>query len=188
MGTAGMIAKTQIAGATKTAVPVWDNSFMIVGTNITLTYNAVSVPAKSFSLDINNNFEDDDFRLGSFFIGDLTAKAREVSGAFTIRPQDSAFWRQAVYGTSGATTPGGVTTKNQLVITCTTYEDLVGVTGPVAKGSITITIPKVAFEPYGLEASGDDVIENDISWRALRPVAATALCTVVVKNGKLTTS
>jgi hypothetical protein len=188
MGTAGMIAKTQVAGATKTAVPTWDNSFMIVGTNITLTYNAVSVPAKSFSLDINNNFEDDDFRLGSFFIGDLTAKGREVSGSFTIRPQDSAFWRQAVYGTSGATTPGGVTTKNQLVITCTTYEDLVGVTGPVAKGSVTITIPKVAFEPYGLEASGDDVIENDISWRALRPVAATPLCTVVVKNAKLTTS
>lgn len=188
MGTAGLIARQQTAGATKTAVPVWDNSPMIVGTNITLTYNAVSLPAKSFALDVNNNFEDDDFRLGSFLLGDLTAKGREVTGSFTIRPQDSAFWRQAVYGTSGATTVGGLTTKNQLVITATTYEDLVGVTGPVAKGSITITIPKVAFEPYSLEASGDDVIENDISWRALRPVAATPICTVVVKNNKLTTA
>jgi hypothetical protein len=185
MGTAGLIARQQTAGATPTAAPVWDNSPLIVGTNITLTYNSLSLPAKSFAMDINNNFEDDDFRLGSFFLGDLTAKGREVTGSFAIRPQDSAFWRQAVYGTAGATTVGGLTTKNQLVITCTTYEDITGST-PLTKSSITITIPKVALEPYALEPSGDDVIENDISWRALRPLAATPICTVVVKNGKAT--
>jgi len=188
MGTAGIIARKQLAGATPTPAPVWDNSFMIVGTNIVLTYNAISLPAKSFSLDVTNNFEDDDFRLGSFYIGDLTAKSREVSGAFTIRPQDATLWRQAVYGTTALTVPGGITTKNQLIITCTTYEDLVGVTGPVNKGQIVITIPKVALEPYGLEPSGDDVIENDISWRALRPVPGTALCTVVVRNARLLTA
>jgi len=185
MGTSGLIARQQTAGATPTASPLYDNSALIVGTNISLTYNAVTLPAKSFSLDINNNFEDDDFRLGSFFLGDLTAKQREVMGSFTIRPQDSAFWRQAVYGTPAATTVGGLTTKQQLVITCTTYEDIVGGT-PATKGSIAITIPKVALEPYGLEPSGDDVIENDISFRALRPVAGTALCTVVVKSARAT--
>ena len=183
MGTAGIIAKTQVAGATPTAAPSWDNSPMVVGTNISLTYNAVTLPAKSFSLDVNNNFEDDDFRLGSFFIGDLTAKGREVSGSFTMRPQDSSFWRQAVYGQSALTTPGGLTTKQQLVITCTTYEDIAGST-PLTKYSVQITIPKVAFEPFAFEPSGDDVIESDVSWRALRPAAATPLCTVVVKNNK----
>lgn len=185
MGTAGLIARQQTAGATPTATPDWDNSPLIVGTNIQLTYNAVTLPAKSFALDINNNFEDDDFRLGSFYLGDLTAKSREVSGSFTIRPQDSAFWRQAVYGTSALTAPGGLTTKQQLVITCSTYEDIAGST-PLTKSSITITIPKVALEPYGLEPSGDDVIENDISFRALRPDAGTAICQVVVKNGSAT--
>lgn len=185
MGTAGLIARQQTAGATPTASPVWDNSPLIVGTNITMTYNAVTLPAKSFSLDFANNFEDDDFRLGSFFLGDLTAKSREVTGSFTIRPNDSAFWRQAVYGASAATTPGGLTTKQQLVITCTTYEDIGGST-PLVKSSISITIPKVALEPYGLEPSGDDVIESDISFRALRPSAATAIATVVIRNGKAT--
>lgn len=185
MGTAGIIAKMQTAGATPTAVPVWDNSPLTVGTNITLTYNAVTLPAKSFSMDINNNFEDDDYRLGSFYLGDLTAKSREVSGSFTVRPADSAFWRQAVYGAAAATTVGGLTTKQQLIITCTTYEDIISGT-PATKASVTITIPKVALEPYGLEPSGDDVIENDISWRALRPVAATPLCTVVVKSARAT--
>jgi tail tube protein len=180
MGTAGLIARKQTAGETATVAPLWDDSAMIVGTNITITYNAVSLPAKSFSLDVNNNFEDDDFRLGSFFMGDLTAKAREVNGSFSIRPANSNLWRQAVYGTSAAVAPGGLTTKQQLVITCTTYEDIVGGT-PLTKGSIAITIPKVGLEPYPLEPSGDDVIENDISFRALRPAAATPLCTVVVK-------
>lgn len=187
MATAGLIARTQVAGTTKTAAPVWDNSPMTVGTNITITYNGVSVPAKSFAFDITNNFEDDDFRLGSFFLGDLIAKGREITGSLTIRPNDSAFWRQAVYGAPAATVPGGLTTKQQLVITMQTYEDIVsGI--PATKGSITITIPKVAFEPFGLEASGDDVIENDISWRALRPVPGTPIATVVVKSAKATIS
>lgn len=184
MATAGLIARQQTAGATPTAAPVWDNSPLTVGTNITMTYNGVSLPSKSFSLDINNNVEDDDFRLGSFFIGDFTAKSREVTGSFSIRPNDSAFWRQAVYGGPALTTPGGLTTKNALVITCTTYEDIVGGT-PLTKSSIVITIPKVALEPYGLEPSGDDVIENDISFRALRPLTATPICTVVVRNGRV---
>jgi hypothetical protein len=186
MGTAGLIAKTQIAGATKTPTPTWDNSPMIVGTNITITLGGVTLPAKSFSLDINNNFEDDDFRLGSFFLGDLTAKSREVSGSVTIRPADSALWRRAVYGVPGATQAGGLVTKDQLVLTCSTYEDLVGVTGPTAKGSLTVTIPKVALEPYALEPSGDDVIENDISFRGLRPAPATPIMTSVIKNARLT--
>ena len=185
MATAGVIARTGTAGATKTATPTWDNSPMIVGTNISLTLNAVSLPAKSFAIDINNNFEDDDFRLGSFTLGDLTAKSREVSGSFTIRPNDSGLWRRAVFGTSAATTPGGLTTKDQLVITCQTYEDIQGGT-PATKGSITFTIPKVALEGFGLEPSGDDVIEHDISFRALRPVAATPILTAVVKNASAT--
>jgi hypothetical protein len=183
MGTAGLIARIQAAGATETADPDWDNSPLIVGTNIQLTYNGVSLPAKSFSLDINNNFEDDDFRLGSFYLGDLTAKSREINGSFSIRPQDSALWRQAVYGASGLTAPGGLTTKQALVVTMTTYEDIVG-SAPAVKGSIQVTIPNVALEPYGLEPSGDDVIENDVSWRAVRPVAATPICSVVVKYGR----
>lgn len=185
MGTAGVIAKTGVAGATKTATPTWDDSPMIVGTNILLTLGGVTLPAKSFSLDINNNIEDDDFRLGSFTLGDLTAKSREVSGSFTIRPTDSALWRRSVLGGPTATTPSGLVVKDQLVLTCTTYEDIDGGT-PLTKSSVAFTIPKIGLEPFGLEPSGDDVIEHDISFRGLRPVAATPILTTVVKNGSAT--
>ena len=185
MGTAGVIARTGLAGATKTVTPVYDNSPMIVGTNISLTLNAVTLPAKSFSIDINNNFEDDDFRLGSFVLGDLVAKSREISGSFTIRPVDSGLWRRAVLGTAASTAPAGLTTKDQLIITCSTYEDIVaGI--PATKGSITFTVPKTALEPFALEASADDVIENDISWRGVRPAIGTPALTAVVKSAKAT--
>lgn len=185
MATASLVAAQQTAGNTKTPAPVWDNTPMFVGTNVTITYNAVSLPAKNFSLDINNNFEDDDFRLGSFYIGDLTAKRREITASFGIRESSSALWRQATYGLPAATQAGGLTTKNQLVITCQTYEDIVGGT-PATKNQIVITIPKFALTPYTLEASGDDVIESDIEGQALRPVSATPIMTVVTKSARAT--
>jgi hypothetical protein len=187
MGTAGIIGAKQIAGATRTATPVWDDTPMVVGTNITITYNGVTLPAKSFSLDITNNFEDDDFRLGSFYIGDLTPKRREVTASFGIREASSALWRQATYGLAAATAVGGLTTKQQLIITCTTYEAIQGGT-PTTSYSLTITIPKFILSPYSLEASGDDIIESDIEGTAVRPVAGTGLMTAVIKTGKATIS
>lgn len=183
MGTAGLIARLQTAGATPTAVPDWDNSPLIVGTNITVTYNGLTLPAKSFSLDITNNFEDDDFRLGSFYLGDLVAKSREITMGVSIRPSDSALWRQAVYGTAGATAPGGRTTKQPAVVTCTTYEDIAG-SAPLTKSSISFEVPSAIIAPYGLEPSGDDIIENDLEIRALRPDPADPILTATVVNSE----
>lgn len=185
MCTAGIIAAKQIAGATKTAVPVFDQLPMIVGTNCTITYNAVSLPAKSFSLDVNNNIEDDDFRLGSFYLGDLTAKRREVTAGFNIRESSSALWRQATYGVPAATQVGGLTTKNQLVISCLTYENIAGGT-PSTPNTLTITIPKYILNPYAYGPSGDDIIESDISGQAVRPVVGTPIMTVVTKTARAT--
>lgn len=181
MGTAGLIARTGLAGATKTAEPMWDDTPMIVGTNIVLTLGGITLPGKSFSLDVTNNFEDDDFRLGSFELGDLTAKAREVSGSVTIRPEDSALWRRAVLGTAASVSPGGIVTKEPLIITCETYEDI-GVSA--TKSSISFEMPQIALEPFALEPSADDVIENDISWRGLRPAAATPVTEATIVNGE----
>jgi hypothetical protein len=189
MGTVGMIAKTQLAGVT----PITSASFagladaspLVVGTNITVTYNAVTLPAKSMSFDFNNNLEDDDFRLGSLTLGDVTEKRRDVTVGLTIRPQDSGIWRQAVYGTAAATGPGGVTTKQAVVITMSTYEDMPTGT-PATKYSLTLTIPKAIIAPFGLEPSGDDVIEHDIEMRAVRPATATPIITAVVKTEQAT--
>jgi hypothetical protein len=187
MGTAGLIAAKQTAGNVRTPAPVWDTSPSIVGTNVTITYNAISLPARSFSLDINNNFEDDDYRLGSFFIGDLSPKRREITASFSIREKDSVLWRQAVYGVSSATSPGGLATKQQLVITCKTYETISGST-PVTQYGIVFTIPNFVLQPYPFGVSGDDIITDDISGQAVRPDPLVSLMTTVVTNNKATVS
>jgi Phage tail tube protein len=181
MGTVGIIGARSTAGNTKTDDPPEDDSPMTVGTNILVTYNSVTLSAKSFSLDITNNYEDDDFRLGSFFIGDLTPKRREITASFGIRHSSSALWRQATYGTPGATAPGGIPTKQELVIACQSYEDIVGGT-PTTKNSLTLTILKFMLSPFALEASGDDILENDVDGQAIRPSTATPVMTAVVKR------
>lgn len=182
MGTFGVIGAKQVAGATPTATPDWDDTPMIVGTNIGITYNGVALPAKSFSLDINNNFEDDDFRLGSFYLGDLTPKRREVTASFSIRETASALWRQATYGISSATEMGGLTTKQALVITMSTYETIPGGT-PATSYTFSITIPKFILKPFSFDPSGDDIIENDIEGQAVRPIAGTGIMSAQIKNG-----
>ena len=188
MGTVGLIAAKQIAGATKTAVPVYDNLPMIVGTNVAIQYNSLSLPAKNFSLDINNNIEDDDFRLGSFYLGDLTAKRREITASFGIRESSSALWRQATYGTTAATQVGGLTTKLPLTINAQTYEAIVGGTPANTPNSLGITIPKFALSPYSIDPSGDDVIESDVDGQALRPDNTVPIMTVLTKSAKATIS
>jgi hypothetical protein len=185
-GTAGIIAAREVSGVTP-ATPAFDQTPMTVGTNITVQYNSVTLPAKSFSLDINNNIEDDDFRLGSFYLGDLTPKRRELTASFGIRESSSALWRQAVYGVSSATAPGGLTTKAPLVISMSTYENISGSTPPTVY-SLSLTLPNFSLTPYSLAVSGDDVIESDIEGRGLRPIFGTPIITAVVKTGKATIS
>jgi hypothetical protein len=186
MGTCGAIARLQTAGASViNPLGFFDNLPMVVGTNITLSYNAVTVAAKFWSMDINNNFESDDFRLGSFFLGDLTPKRREMEFGIKIREQDSSLWRQATNGLSAATTPGGVVTRAPLVITMSTYETIPGST-PTLSYSLKITVPKAVLAPYAYQPSGDDIIDSDIVIKAVRPDSWRPLAEFVVTTPKAT--
>lgn len=186
MGTVGMIARKQTAGNTPMTAgqlsASTDESAMIVGTNITMTYNGVSLPAKSFSFDINNNFEDDDFRLGSFNIGDLTPKRREATVGVNIRESSNAMWRQASYGNSAILTPGGLITKQGLVITMSTYETIPGITSPLTPFTLTLNFPAAALTPYSLDPSGDDIIESDLTFQIVRNQSYRPLVYAYVVN------
>lgn len=186
MGTAGMIARLQDAQASAVDVSgLYDNTDLIVGTNVTVSFGGSSLPAKSFSVDYNNNFESDDFRLGSFYIGDLTPKRRELTIGVNIREQDKSLWRQATYGSSAATAVGGLITKQDVTITCSTYATIPG-SSPALAYSMSWLMPYCALKPYALSVSGDDIMESDIEFQALRPIPTTPLCYVNVVNGRAT--
>lgn len=188
MGTAGMIARLQDAQASALDVStLFDNTDLIVGTNITVTFGGTSLAAKSFKWDFNNNYQSDDFRLGSFYIGDLTPKRRELTIGVNIREQDKTLWRQATYGSSAATAVGGTITKQNVVITASTYATIPG-SSPALAWSMKTTMPYCALKPYALSVSGDDIMESDIEFQALRPVPTTPLCYVNVTNDRATTA
>lgn len=187
MGTAGLIALSQATtAATASGSQRRDSSPLIVGTNITVEWGGATLPAKSFSLDINNNLEDDDFRLGSLFLGDLTEKRREVTMGVTIRPNDAALWKTAMWGSPVASAPAGLSYKDDVVITVASYEDIPAANAGV-KYSLTFTIPSAIIAPFGYTASGDDVLEHDLEIRAVRPSVATPIITAVVRNSYATT-
>jgi len=186
MATAGIIAlKQELVTPTALGVQRRDSSPLIVGSNICVRWGGVDLPAKSFSLDINNNLEDDDYRLCSASLGDAVEKRREITMGVTIRPNDSALWRTAMWGGPAAVAPLGQSYKDDVEIAITTYEDIPGATAGV-KYSTLITIPMAIIAPFSLDPSGDDVLEHDIEIRAVRPNLASPILTATVKNSYAT--
>lgn len=181
--TIGLIAVKQLLG-----VPVldvadrYDETTITVGTNVIVKYDGTNIKPKSFSIDINNNFEDDDTRLGQFTIEDLTPKRREVTASMTVRIEDKNLMRQALNGSAAAVTPTGITTKKPISVEFLSYENIPGTTPAPVPYGLTLDLPQVIFEPFGYEPSGDDILESDLSMRALRPSLATPVATFVLKN------
>ena len=187
MGSAGFLARTQLAGATKTVAPVVDTTPLTVGTSMSVTIGGVTTYiVRDFSMEFNNNIEDDTFELGDIDLADLTPKRRELTLSFTIRPDGANaidLWRQATYGQTAATGPqSGAAFQTSANVNITSFED-VG-TGVATPYSLDLDIPNANVEPFRLEPSNDDVLEYDISIQALRPVPGTPLVTATVVNAE----
>ena len=186
MATAGLTAlRQETTTATALADRRVDTSPLIVGTNITVAWNGANLPAKSFSFDVNNNIEDDDFRLGSLFLGDISEKRREVTMSVTIRPEDAALWRTGMWGSPAATVPLGQSFKDDVVITVSSFEDIPGATAGV-KYSMIVTVPAAIIAPFSVDPSGDDILEHDIEIRAVRPNPNVPILTAAVRNSHAT--
>lgn len=181
-GTLGVAARTQTAGVTP-STPAFDNTPLVVGSNISINVGGSTVPCESFSFDFNNNLETDHFVLGSLFVDEMTPKRREVTGNITLRPTSNSLFREAVNGSGGGTTPSGQTVLKAVTITCTTYEIITGATSQVY--STAISLPEVVLTPFKPEASGDDTMTHSVDFQAVKNAAAN-ICTITVINGVTT--
>lgn len=181
MGKVGMVAlrQTRVADGSLTSNPSRDNSPLLVGAKTTVSFDGDALPAKSFSLDIENGVEDDDFRLGSMFLGDAAEKRRTGKIGLSIRPEDNAMWRQAMYGSPSANTAGGTITRSDVSIAIESYE-FIGSTSTVY--SLTIDVPVAVIAPFSVNPSGEDAIEHDIEIQFLRPDANDPLYTATFVN------
>jgi hypothetical protein len=187
MGTMSALARTQLAGVTKTAAPVTDLTPLTVGTSMSISIDGITTYiVRNFSMDFKNNVESDVFGLGSIALQDLTPKRRELTVKFTIRPTGASaknLWRQATYGATAATGPqSGAAYQAPVIVHIDSFEKIA--TGPATKYSLDINIPAAIIKPFKLEPSNDDVIEYDVEIQAIRPSNASPLVTFTIVNGK----
>lgn len=161
---------------------LYDNTGMTVGTNVVATMGGVNIKPKSLTWELSNNIDADDFRLGQFFLEDLTPKRRESTLTMRLRHEDRMLLRQANLGAPTATEVGGLTTKSPLSVEIQSYEEIDGATTPTMH-SLTLDFPSAMVSPFALEPSGDDVLENDVEFRTLRPNMAVPLLTAEFING-----
>lgn len=164
---------------------LYDTTTGTVGTSIRILKDGVNLKPKSFSLDINNNFEDDDYRLGQFHLEDLTPKRREVTLSTNLRHEDRSILRQALMGSAAATELSGQTDKSGLVIEIVSYQLIEGASAATPH-KLTLTFPDVMVQPFSIEPSGDDILENDVEWQAVRPDPAVPIMTAELQNGVAT--
>ena len=185
-GSVDLSALTQSSGFTAQTTPAIDSSPMITGSQVVVYWNGVALPAKSMNFEIQNNMEDDDFRLGSFTLGDLTEKRRMFTMGCTVRPTDAALWKEATYGGSALTGPrAGRASYGTLQIVATSFEDIQGVGTPYR---LQVDVPTAAMAPFAIEPSGDDVIEHEVNFTILRDDPVAPIATFQVINDLATVS
>lgn len=180
MGTAGLLALTGESDFTAQTTPDWDESPMMVGSQVSVLWGGAVLPAKSFSFDLNNNIEDDDYRLGSISLADAVEKRREVKFGFTVRPDDIDMWKAATFGDVGETSPiSGPAYQGSVTIQVDSFETIQGANTPYR---LLMECPYAVMAPFKIEPSGDDVIQNDIEITAIRPDALVPILTTTVRN------
>lgn len=180
MGTAGLLALSQISGFTAQPSPVYDLTPMMTGTMVTIDLNGDSFCVKNFAIDINNNIEDNDFCMGSNVLHDAVEKQRELTMSFTYRPDNDDLWTAAMYGDPAATAPlAGPAYQGAFSVLIESFETI----GAVVSGtpySVLIEVPHAAITPFKITPSGDDVIQIDLEVTAIRPTTGTPLATITV--------
>lgn len=188
MGSVSLVGLHQEAGFADQAAPDWDTTPMMVGGQITVEFGGNVLPARSFTFEVNNNIETDDFTLGSLELNSLTDKRREVRMGMSYRPQDSDLWRAAMYGDPNATVPqAGPAYTGSVKITGTSFETIGNVVGGTPY-SFVIEAPYVAITPFKITPSGDDAITNDLELVLLRPDPYVPLFTMTIVNDLATVS
>lgn len=180
MGSAEVIALGAVSGFTAQTGVTYDATPMMVASQVVVSFGGVVLPAKSMNLEINNNIEDDDYRLGSITLADLVEKRREVKLGLTVRPDDITLWKGATFGDTTASSPiSGPAYQGAMQISVSSFENIQGTATPYR---LILDFPTVVMSPFKIEPNGDDVIQNDIELQAIRPDSLVPIMTATVRN------
>jgi len=178
-GSADVIAINETSGKTvQTSSFETSPIFTYQSGSVILDSGEISV--KSFSFEINNNVQDDDFRFGSRSLASLVEKRRELSASLEVVPTDSNIYKKSVYGSTSATTVSGLQTTYAGALFLR-FESAYKVAGTTVPYQMDITIPKAVFKSSPFAISGDEMITETLD---LIPVKESGndIATIVLRN------
>lgn len=178
-GTADIIAINQTSGKTN-QTETFETSPVFTYQSGSVILDSAEISVKSFSFDINNNIQDDDYRFGSRTLASLVERRRELAASLEIVPTDSNTFKKAVYGSASATTVSGLQTTYSGALFLR-FESAYKVPGTTVPYQLDITVPKAVFRTAPFAVSGDDMITETLD---LLPVAVGSAkpATIVLRN------
>lgn len=179
-GTVDIIASNAVAGKTQ-QTPSYETSPIMTFAGGSVVINNAAMSVKSVSLDIANNIADDDFRIGSRTLQSLVEKRREISASVEIVPTDNSIFRQAVYGSSSATTVSGLQTVFGGALFLR-FETAAKIPGSATVGyQLDFNFPKAVFRVSDYSGANDDQITQTLDMLVV-DTSNAAIGTVVLRN------
>jgi len=178
-GSAEIIAINETSGKTNQAES-FETSPMFTYQSGSVVLDSAEISVKSFSFDINNNIQDDDYRFGSRTLASLVEKRRELAASVEIVPTDSNTFKKSVYGSASATTVSGLQTtySGSLFLR---FESAYKVPGTTIPYQLDITIPKAVFKAAPFTVSGDDMIVETLDILPVKQ-SGSGIATIVLRN------
>ena len=137
---------------------------------------------RSVSTDINNNLNEDDYRVGQRTLGTIKERRRDMTVSVELTPEDSTIFRKTYYGSASATTASGAQTVFQgpLFIRMQTPQLIPGTTVPY---QLDINFTKVAFRAAPFTTSGEELITQTLEVVPVKPEGGS-IGTIVLRNTK----
>lgn len=138
------------------AVASFESSPLLVATKATINMGPAAISVKNLTMDYNNNLVDDDYRIGSRFLGDISERRRSLSLKMdAVLDTTSELYKKAFYGSSSLSEAG-----------FDVYADSVDIImdSPTAIGTSSTTfkivfqIKRAVFMTAPVPASGDSLV------------------------------
>jgi len=164
------MAKFDIVGISDEIGSAGTESFesapMLIATQATITIGGVAVSSKSVTLSYKNNLENDDFRVGSRFLGDITEKRREIDLSMDIvLDTTSKLYEKAFYGGANKTEASFDVHAERVDIE---VESATKIGTSALPYKILFSIKNAVFMAAPTPASGDDLVVIPLELKATK--------------------
>lgn len=168
------------------SVVTLDESPLIVGNGVTVEMNGVEFSVKTLSLKLSNNLVDDDFRLGSRFLGGIQERRRELTLNMDVSFDPSnELYRKAFYGDASATQAAYDVHAENVVITFDSREEIQN-GGAGENYRWVIELPYCVFMAAPVKTSNDNLIVVPLELMAIKDSSVPGIMRVSIWNNKAT--